>query len=146
MRRNLEWANDLKWERLDYIWVDVPEMQAKALEPVFEMVNDASVCYIPQNEGVAKVTVCDLEEEGKYLVILAMYSPLVIKAGNNTKITGYSYAPTFTVAERNKPLRCVRIAETMAAYDSNYIKRINENTYNAMAYALQRIEARVAGE
>ena len=54
--------------------------------------------------------------------------------------------PTFTVAERNKPLRCVRIAETMAAYDSNYIKRINENTYNAMAYALQRIEARVAGE
>ena len=79
----------------------------------------------------------------EYSVVLKLE---ITKAGNNTKITGYSYAPTFTVAERNKPLRCVRIAETMAAYDSNYIKRINENTYNAMAYALQRIEARVAGE
>ena len=79
----------------------------------------------------------------EYSVVLQLE---ITKAGNNTKITGYSYTPTFTVAERNKALRCVRIAETMAAYDSNYIKRINESTYNAMTYALTRIEARVAGE
>ena len=79
----------------------------------------------------------------EYSVVLKLE---ITKAGNNTKITGYSYTPVFTVAERNKPLRSVRIAETMAAYDSNYIKRISEATYNAMTYALTRIEARVAGE
>ena len=79
----------------------------------------------------------------EYSVVLNLE---ITKSGNNTKITGYSYTPIFTVAEKGKPLRCVRIAETMAAYDSNYIKRINEGTYNAMAYALTRIEDRIAGE
>ena len=50
------------------------------------------------------------------------------------------------MAEKGRPLRCLRISESMAAYDSNYIKRISESTYNSMAYALGRVEARVAGE
>ena len=79
----------------------------------------------------------------EYSVVLKLE---ITKSGNQTKITGYSYTPIFTVAEKGKPLRCLRINETMAAYDSNYIKRINESTYNSMAYALTRIEERVAGE
>ena len=79
----------------------------------------------------------------EYSVVLNLE---ITKAGGDAKITGYSYTPIFTVAEKGKPLRCVRIAETMAAFESNYIKRINESTYSAMEYALTRIEARVAGE
>ena len=79
----------------------------------------------------------------EYSVVLNLE---ITKNGNKTKITGYSYTPIFTVAERGKTIRSVRIAETMAAYDSNYIKRIKEVTYDSMIYALSRIEARVAGE
>ncbi len=63
-----------------------------------------------------------------------------------TTITGYSYTPIFTVAEEEKPLRVLRIREAMAAYESGYIDRVSEETYNAMAYALQRIEARIHAE
>ena len=63
-----------------------------------------------------------------------------------TSITGYSYTPIFTVREPGKPLKVVQISQAMAAYENGYIDSISESTYNAMAYALQRIEARVAGE
>ena len=63
-----------------------------------------------------------------------------------TSITGYSYTPIFTVRETGKPLKVVQIQQAMAAYENGYIDSISESTYNAMAYALQRIEARVAGE
>lgn len=79
----------------------------------------------------------------EYSVVLKLE---ITKSGNQTKITGYSYTPIFTMAEKGRPLRCLRISESMAAYDSNYIKRISESTYNSMAYALGRVEARVAGE
>ena len=62
---------------------------------------------------------------------------------NETKITGYEYTPIFTVAEQDKPLRVVRIQPAMAAFDEGYIDRISPETYDAMTYALQRIEARV---
>ena len=70
----------------------------------------------------------------------------ITKRGGNTKITGYSYTPIFTVAERGKQLRSLRIEQAMGAYDGKYIDRVSEKTYQAMAYALQRIQARVAGE
>jgi len=79
----------------------------------------------------------------EYSVVLNLE---ITKNGGKAKITGYSYTPIFTVAERGKLLRSVRIAETMSAYDSNYIQRIKDTTYDAMIYALTRIEARVAGE
>lgn len=62
-----------------------------------------------------------------------------------TKITNYSYTPIFTVAEEGKPLRVVRIAEAMLAYENGFINAVNEQTYNKMKYALQRIEARIKG-
>ena len=64
-------------------------------------------------------------------------------AGGETKITGYSYTPIFTVAEEGKPLKVVRIGHAMSAFEEGYIDRISQETYDAMAYALQRIEARI---
>ncbi len=63
-----------------------------------------------------------------------------------TKITGYEYTPIFTVREENAPSRVVRIREAMAAFDGGYLDRVSQETYDAMAYALERIEARVSGE
>ncbi len=63
-----------------------------------------------------------------------------------TKITNYSYTPIFTVHEPESPFRVVRIHEAVAAYDSGYLKRVSPETYGKMLYALERIEARVAGE
>lgn len=63
-----------------------------------------------------------------------------------TKITNCTYTPIFTVSEEEKPLKVVRLTETMAAYESGYIDRVSAETFAKMQYALQRIEARVAGE
>jgi len=63
-----------------------------------------------------------------------------------TKITGYSYTPIFSVHEPEKPLRVVRIQEALDAYRKNHIQKVSTQTYNDMVYALQRIEARVAGK
>ena len=67
-------------------------------------------------------------------------------ATGETKITGYSYTPIFTIAEEGKPLRVVRIQEAIAAYEAGYIDRVSEATYEAMKYALDRIEARIHEE
>lgn len=104
--------------------------------------------YDPETGNFVAYSLGDLLSDGvrsgtEYSVILKLE---ITKSGGSTKITGYSYTPVFTVAERGRPLRSVRIAESMDAYDSNYLQRITEKTYDAMAYALQRIEARVAGE
>jgi len=63
-----------------------------------------------------------------------------------TKITGYSYTPIFTVRQDGLPVKVVRIKETMEAYEAGYIDRVSRETYDAMAYALDRIEARVTGK
>ena len=63
-----------------------------------------------------------------------------------TKITNFSYTPIFTAVEENAPLRVLRINEAISAYESGYIDRVSEANYNAMKYALDRIEARVKGE
>ena len=104
--------------------------------------------YDPETGCFVAYSLGDLLSDGdrsgtEYSVILNLE---ITKRGDSTKITGYSYTPVFTVAERGKPLRSVRIAEAMSAYDSSYVNRVTEKTYQAMAYALERIQARVAGE
>ena len=74
---------------------------------------------------------------------------LEITKDNNTgatSVTGYSYTPIFTVAEEDKPLQVVRIREAMAAFEAGYIDRVSQETYDAMVYAMKRIEARVTGK
>jgi len=104
--------------------------------------------YDPESGNFVAYSLGDLLSDGErsgteYSVILNLE---ITKHAGETKITGYSYTPIFTVAERGSSLRSVRIAESMKAYDSNYIKRVGEATYNAMTYALERIEARIKGE
>ena len=63
-----------------------------------------------------------------------------------TQITNYSYTPIFTVAEKNTPLRVVRLQTAMQAFEDGFLDRVTQQTYEKMAYALERIEARVSGE
>lgn len=62
------------------------------------------------------------------------------------KISGFSYTPIFSVREEGKPVRVVRIRDAMKAYEGGYIDTVSDQTYEAMKYALGRIEARVKGE
>ena len=50
------------------------------------------------------------------------------------------------MAEPEKPLKVLRIREAMKAYEDGYIDRVSQETYDAMAYALERIEARINGK
>lgn len=61
-----------------------------------------------------------------------------------TKISGFRYTPIFTLSEETG-VRTVRIESAMAAYDSGYLDRVSDETYAAMKYALERIEARIHG-
>lgn len=63
-----------------------------------------------------------------------------------TKITDFRYTPIFTVIPKGQPARVVRIHEAMAAYDNLYLERVDTATYEAMSYALSRIEARINPE
>ncbi len=65
----------------------------------------------------------------------------------NTKISGYSYTPIYTVVDPSKNTRrVVRIEETRKAYEENYIDKVSKTTYDSMVYAQKRIQARVIGE
>ena len=63
-----------------------------------------------------------------------------------TKITNFSYTPIFTVHDQHLTSRVLRIHEAIAAYESGYIDKVSKENYDAMQYALGRIEARITGE
>ena len=63
-----------------------------------------------------------------------------------TVVSNFSYTPIFTVVEEGKPVRIMRIQETMSAYESGYIEKVSDETYAQMGYALDRIDARIKGE
>lgn len=63
-----------------------------------------------------------------------------------TKVTGFSNTPIFICAEEEKPVRILRIKESMTAFEEGYLEKVSQKTYDAMKYALGRIEARVAGK
>lgn len=104
--------------------------------------------YDPDTGSFVAYSLGDLLSDGEragteYSVVLKLE---ITKQGGSAKITGYSYTPVFTVAERGKELRSVRIAEAMAGFDGNYLHKVAQSTYDDMIYALKRIEARIAGE
>jgi poly-gamma-glutamate synthesis protein (capsule biosynthesis protein) len=59
-----------------------------------------------------------------------------------TRITGYSYTPLFSVSTEDS-LRVVRLENAMTAYESNHLDAVSKDIYDDMAYAKKRIEARV---
>ncbi len=64
-----------------------------------------------------------------------------------TKITGCDYVPVYILRpqQAGQRLRLVRIQETIAMYENDHVSKVSAETYEAMKYALERIEARVNG-
>ena len=69
-------------------------------------------------------------------------------ATGEAKITGFEVTPVYTVNETQTggSMRVLRIREAIAAYESNFIERVSEETYNAMKNALTKIESRISQE
>ena len=87
----------------------------------------------------------DAERSGtEYSVVLELEITKDQVTGE-TKVTNFAYTPIFSVAEEGKPMRVVRIQETMEAYEAKFINAVTDETYNKMKYALQRIESRING-
>ena len=69
-----------------------------------------------------------------------------------TEIVGYSVTPIYTLKEgetKDSQRRVVRIRDTMAAYDVNFVDKVTKEAYESMDNSLERIEARIhpnAGE
>jgi len=67
-------------------------------------------------------------------------------ATGKTAVTSFDYVPIYLYAREGQPLRVLRIREAMAAYEAEYIERVDRAAYEDMQYSLERIEARIAGE
>ena len=80
----------------------------------------------------------------EYSIILELEITKDMDSGE-TKVTNYNFTPIFTLVEESKPLRVVRIAPAMEAFHSAYIDPITQGSCDRMAYALERIEARIQG-
>ena len=77
----------------------------------------------------------------EYSVILDLE---VTKNGTTgkTTVTSFSYTPIYQVLEEGKPMRVLRIREAITAYESGYIDRVSEATYNSMKNALEACASR----
>ena len=61
------------------------------------------------------------------------------------KLTGVDYVPVFLVTDAGN-YRLLRLREAMYAYENNFVDKVSSETYEAMKYAMERIEARVNGK
>jgi len=90
--------------------------------------------------------ISDAERSGtEYSVILDLEITKNLRNGK-VAISNFSYTPIYTVAEPNAPLRVVRINDAIQGFESFFIGRVNQETYDKMHYALQRIESRTTGK
>ena len=67
-------------------------------------------------------------------------------ASGDTRVTGYSYTPIYTLTEdtaADGQRRVVRLRQAMAAYEENFVGKVSKDVYDDMAYALQRIADRI---
>lgn len=70
----------------------------------------------------------------------------------DTKVSGYSYIPIYTVTteecvaiRQEGARRVLRIREAVYAYDNNFVDKVSQSAYDGMKYALTRIEQRISG-
>ena len=63
-----------------------------------------------------------------------------------TRIDDFTVTPIYTLSEAdgNGQRRVVRISETLAAYEVNFVDRVTKSAKESMDYSLERIEARIA--
>lgn len=88
----------------------------------------------------------DAAEDGTEYSVLLDLEIVKNKDTGETRVEGFTYTPIFTVNEEGKPLRVLRLASAMEAYEKGYIDRVSETTYGKMQYATGRIESRIKGE
>ncbi len=106
--------------------------------------------FNPQDGTFVAYSLGDFISDGvkagsEYSVILDLE---VTKSGatGQTQITNFTYTPIFTVAEPEKPLKILQIASARKAYEDGFLGKVTPETYEAMGYALTRIEERIAGK
>ena len=65
-----------------------------------------------------------------------------------TRIDGFTVTPIYTLSEAdgNGQRRVVRIQESVAAYDVNFVDKVTRSAMESMVYSLERIEARIDPE
>ena len=66
-----------------------------------------------------------------------------------TKVTGFSYYPIYTLKENetcDNQRRVVMIDTTMHAYDKNFVDKVTADAYASMKNSLERIKDRVEPE
>ena len=104
----------------------------------------------PENGTFVAYSLGDFISDGvkagsEYSVILDLE---ITKSGatGQTQITNFTYTPIFTVAEPEKPLKILQIASARQAYEDGFLGKVTPETYEAMGYALTRIEDRIAGK
>ena len=61
-----------------------------------------------------------------------------------TRIDNFTLTPIYTLSEAdsNGHRRVVRISETVAAYEVNFVDKVTKSAKESMEYSLERIEAR----
>ena len=61
-----------------------------------------------------------------------------------TRIDDFTVTPIYTLSEAdgNGQRRVVRIGETVAAYEVNFVDKVTKSAKESMEYSLERIEAR----
>lgn len=71
----------------------------------------------------------------------------ITKSGEtgDTKITAFHYTPIYTIFDEEVP-RVVRIRESIAAYEGDFMGKVSESTYTAMKQALLSLENRITKE
>lgn len=107
------------------------------------------VVYDQQRGTVVAYSLGDLLSNGEkggtnYSILLDLEITKNSKTGA-VKITGVDYVPVFLVAEMGN-YRLLRLREAMYAYENNFVSKVSAETYEAMKYAMERIEARVNGK
>lgn len=110
------------------------------------------ITYDEQRGTVVAYSLGDLLGDGEkggtnYSVLLDLQITKSGKTGQ-VKLTGCEYVPVFLVDETKDGggMRLVRIREAITAYENRFVDRVSESTYEAMKYALERVEARVTGK
>ena len=78
----------------------------------------------------------------EYSVVLELEITKDHKSGQ-TRITGYSYTPIYSVAGTDGLLRVVRLEPAIKAYQNGHVESVTEEVYKDMVYAMERIEARI---
>ena len=87
--------------------------------------------------------ISDAERMGTEYGIILNVEITKDNATGDTKITGYSYVPTYSYEDENGMMRVLRIEPAMFAYESNYLDKVTKEVYADMKNAKERIEARV---